>query len=454
MKHLIYSCIAVCALLFTSCADQDVTENVNSNDGKPGITVSMSMEGNMQGNQAAPTSRAGGNSAIGYETDDNTGFPTPIGIYNKGTNEGTELANGDKVPVLLVFKSTDTTQPVTKVITNWTYKQGGELTLEPSETFEMKAGTDLSKGKWFVCGILGGEPLPGANQVKFNGFIEGHVARNVAGNKVKWGANIPYVFSWRELETNQANKTIKAKDPVRFKQFGTIVRLKVTNKTGFGFKYNGVRIITSNILCGQFDLKVFDEVPTTDLTDTKDATIASATLSSFQDAFKAFKFYQRPLTDNAMIGSDGLIAKKHFSIKGVYIANYAEEKANDAKADNDLSKKFNTALTYIDHTFLKDATGNNFDNVPDNSEAPSYIYVWMAPQTQAVKLYNDNMESATSTNYTVNHVAKTQFLLMAVPTETSSATKNVPSSINMIPAYGSLKPYTSGANYPARGSVV
>ena len=71
--------------------------------------------------------------------------------------------------------------------------------------------------------------------------------------KFKWGANIPYVFSWRELETNQANKTIKAKDPVRFKQFGTIVRLKVTNKTGFGFKYNGVRIITSNILCGQFD---------------------------------------------------------------------------------------------------------------------------------------------------------------------------------------------------------
>ena len=30
----------------------------------------------------------------------------------------------------------------------------------------------------------------------------------------------------------------------------------------------------------------------------------------------------------------------------------------------------------------------------------------------------------------------------------------MPSSINMIPAYGSLKPYTSGANYPARGSVV
>ena len=93
------------------------------------------------------------------------------------------------------------------------------------------------------------------------------------------------------------------------------------------------------------------------MTDTKDATIARLHLSSFQNAFKAFKFYQRPLTDNAMVGSDGLIAKKHFSIKGEYIANYAEEKANDAKADNDLSKKFNTALTYYDHTFLKRCNG-------------------------------------------------------------------------------------------------
>ena len=201
--------------------------------------------------------------------------------------------------------------------------------------------------------------------------------------RFKWGANIPYVFSWRELETNQTNQTIKAKDPVRFKQFGSIVRLKVTNKTGFGFKYNGVRIITSNIMCGQFDLKVFDEVPTTDLIDTEDTKIASATSASFQDAFKAFKFYQRPLTDNAMAGSDGLIAKKHFRIKGEYIANYAEEKANDAKADNDLSKKFNTALTYYDHTFLKDATGNNFDNVQIIAKHPAiYMFGWLHKHKQ------------------------------------------------------------------------
>ena len=454
MKRLIYSCIAVCALIFTSCADQDVTENINGGESKPGVTVSMSLEGNMQGNQTAPASRA--NTNIGYKTDEATGFPTPVGLFDAVGNDGKEIAEGTKVPVVLIFRSTDNSQPITKVETKWTYHKGGNLTLEPSETFDMEAGTDLTKGTWYVCGILGGEFLKGLNQVKINPFSEGHVAK-VNGQEVTWGANIPYIFGWRELVA-KSKTTFKAKDnkPVHFKQFGTIVRLKVTNKTNFNFKYNGVRIITSNILCGQFDLKAFDDkdlVPNASLHDTQDTEVSDPRTNDYQNVFAPFKFYQRPMTDNT-IKDNGLYKTRRYRLKGEYIANYAEEKENKDKADNDLSKKLNTALTYYDHTFLKNEWGNNFDDVPNNSEAPSYIYVWMAPQTQAVKLYNDNVESATSTNYTVDRVAKTQFLLMAVPTETSSATKVVPKSINMIPAYGSLKPYTSGANYSATGTVV
>lgn len=435
MKKLFYSFIAVFALLFTGCADKDVVEAISNGDNQPGVTVSMSMEGDM--GQTAATR------AIGYETDDNTGFPTPIGIFNKSGNSGAEIATGTKVPVLLIFRSSDDSQPVTKVITNWTYTKGGKLTLLPSETFEMKANTDLSKGTWYVCGILGGEMLPGNDQVKFNGYSEGQVARNAAGDKVTWGANIPYIFSWRKLETNAANKTIKAEKAVKFKQFGSIVRLKVKNKTGFNFMYNGVRIITSNILCGQFDLKSFDDVATSDLKDTQDGEIASAKSASYKNAFKAFKFYQRPLDDAAMTGNDGLINKKGFRIHGDYIANYAEEKAKT---------KLNTALTYYDHIFLKKQSGDNFDNVPNGQEAPSYIYVWMAPQQQAVKIYDGDEEG--KGNYTVKNVAKTQFLLMAVPTETSTGTKIVPTSINMLPAYGTLHAYESGANYPAKGEVL
>lgn len=434
MKKLFYSFIAVFALLFTGCADKDVVEAISNGDNQPGVTVSMSMEGDM--GQTAATR------AIGYETDDNTGFPTPVGIFDKGTSEGKEIADGSKVEVLLIFKSSDGTQPVTKVVTNWIYKKGGNLTLLPSEKFEMAAGTDLSKGTWFVCGILGGEMLPGNNQVKFNGFSEGHTARNSAGEKLQWGANIPYVFSWRQLTTNAANKTIKAEKAVKFKQFGSIVRLKVTNKTGFDFMYNGVRIITSNILCGQFDLKSFDDVATSDLKDTEDGDIASAKSPSYKNAFKAFKFYQRPLTDAAMTGNDGLINKKGFRLHGTYVKDYADEKAG----------ALNTALTYYDHIFLKKQSGNNFDNVPNGQPAPSYIYVWMAPQQQAVKIYNK--QEGVGNPVETKMISKTQFLLMAVPTETSAGTKIVPTSINMLPAYGTLADYVSGANYPAKGNVV
>ena len=459
MKHTFYICIAFCALLFAGCADKDIVDNTDGNKELPGVKVSMTLEGDMQGNNVAPAG-AKSTRAIGYETRESDGFPTPIGVFDKGLNEGKELNDGDKVDVLLIFRSTDDNEPITKVKTQWTYTKGGKLALMPSETFEMAAGTHLNNGTWYVCGILGGEMLVGNNQVKFNGYMEGHNAIDQSGNKVTWGANIPYVFSWRKLIVKSSN-TFKADKPVIFKQFGSIVRLKVTNKTGFNFKYNGVRLITSNILCGQFDLKAFDDkdlVPTSALHDTQDGEIASAKSSTFQDAFKPFKFYQRPLTDQAMTGGDtpdeGLIKKKRFRIKGDYYKDWDEEKTNTAKADNDASKKFNTALYYFDHTFLEKSTGNNFDDVANNGDAPSYIYVWVAPQEQAVKIYNDKVEDPTSTNYTVNRVAKTQFLLMAVPTETSSGTRVVPKSINMIPAYGSLKSYVSGANYPAYGTVV
>ena len=434
MKKLFYSFIAVFALLFTGCADKDVVEAISNGDNQPGVTVSMSMEGDM--GQTAATR------AIGYETDDNTGFPTPVGIFDKGTSEGKEIADGTKVDVLLIFKSSDDSQPVTKVVTKWTYKKGGHLTLLPSEKFEMKTDTDLSKGTWYVCGILGGEMLPGNNQVKFNGFSEGHTARNSAGEKVQWGANIPYIFSWRKLTTNAANKTIKAEKDVKFKQFGSIVRLKVTNKTGFNFMYNGVRIITSNILCGQFDLKSFDDVATSDLKDTEDGDIASAKTESYKNAFKAFKFYQRPLDDAAI--ENGLKNTNRFRLHGTYVKDYADEKAGT----------LNTALTYYDHIFLKKQSGNNFDNVPNGQEAPSYIYVWMAPQQQAVKIYDGDEEGKSGDTYTTKKFSKTQFLLMAVPTETSVGNKVVPTSINMLPAYGTLADYVSGANYPAKGEVV
>ena len=342
MKKLLYSCIAFCTLIFASCADKDVSEtNATNNDG-PGVKVSMAMEGEMQSDAVVhPTSRA-----IGYEVKDDNGFPTAKGLYNGVGASAHELATGTKVPVVLIFKSDNASQPVTKVKTMWTYTQGGKLTLEPSETFEMKSGTNLSQGTWYVCGILGGELDNANSNVKFDGFV-GDYTPKTSGSKTTFGAEIPYIFGWRKLETNQTKKTIKANDPVRFKQFGSIVRLKVTNNTGFSFKYNGVRIITSNILVGQFDLSSFDNA--SNLGDTQDGVFNDATSNDYKKVFEAFKFTQRAITD-AKITS--LASTNKFSIH------------------NDLS--------YYDYKF------NDFVSLANGDSDKGYVYVWMAPKQQTI----------------------------------------------------------------------
>ena len=412
MKKLLYSCIAFCTLVLASCADQDVAEtNATNNDG-PGVKVSMTMEGEMQSDAAAATPNS---RAIGYEVKDNDGFPTAKGLYNGVGASAQELATGTKVPVVLIFKSDNASQPITKVKTMWTYTQGGKLTLEPSETFEMKSGTNLSQGTWYVCGILGGDL--DNNTVKFDGFVEGYTPKDNSGNKTTFGAEIPYIFGWRKLETNQAKKTIKAQVPVRFKQFGSIVRLKVTNNTGFGIKYDGVRIITSNILVGQFDLSSFDNVATSDLADTQDGALNDATSNDYKKVFKAFNFTQRATTD-AKITS--LASTNKFSMH------------------NDLS--------YYDYKF------NDFVTLANGAQATGYVYVWMAPKQQTINIYGT--KEGVGSPVETKQISKTQFMLMAIPTETSAGNKVVPTSINMIPAYGTRADYVSGRNYPAKGSVV
>jgi len=412
MKKLLYSCIALCTLLFTGCTDSDVINTNTTENEEPGIKVSMSMEGDMQGNTPANAPK---NRIIGYEVKDDDGFPTAKGLYDDVGASAHELATGTKVPVVLIFKSDNASQPVTKVMTKWTYTQGGKLTLEPSETFEMKSGTNLSQGTWYVCGILGGNL--DNNTVKFDGFVDGYTPKDNSGNKTTFGAEIPYIFGWRKLETNQAKKTIKTKDPVRFKQFGSIVRLKVTNNTGFSFKYNGVRIITSNILVGQFDLSSFDNVATSDLEDTQDGVLEHATSNDYKKVFKAFNFTQRATTDPKITS---LASTNNFSMH------------------NDLS--------YYDYKF------NDFVTLANGSSATGYVYVWMAPKQQTVNIYSS--QEGVGSPVETKQISKTQFMLMAIPTETSAGNKVVPTSINMIPAYGTRADYVSGRNYPAKGSVV
>ena len=187
MKKYLLSCIAFSVLLFTGCADENMP-TTSTESTEPGITVSMDLAAKLETPNATEGTRAP-RFAIGYKGNENAdptkshGYPIPIGIFNERSNSATEIADGTEVPVYCIFMSTDKNQPVTKVVTKWTYKKGGNLRLAPTSTFEMAAGTDLTKGTWYVCGILGGEQL--STQVKFNGYSEGHTTISRTGEEVR-----------------------------------------------------------------------------------------------------------------------------------------------------------------------------------------------------------------------------------------------------------------------------
>ena len=103
-------------------------------------------------------------------------------------------------------------------------------------------------------------------------------------------------------------------------------------------------------------------------------------------------------------------------------------------------------LSYYDYKF------NDFVTLANGSSATGYVYVWMAPKQQTVNIYNK--QEGVGSPVETKQISKTQFMLMAIPTETSAGNKVVPTSINMIPAYGTRADYVSGRNYPAKGSVV
>ena len=113
MRKTLYLFVSFCTLLFAACADRDAIDSTLPDNGGKGVKVSMSLEGEMQGDNASHAAGAKATRAIGYETDDNSGAPVPIGIFDKGLNDGKEIASGTKVPVLLILRSTDDSQPRT-----------------------------------------------------------------------------------------------------------------------------------------------------------------------------------------------------------------------------------------------------------------------------------------------------------------------------------------------------
>lgn len=227
MKKYIYSVALLFATtFFFSCSDSEaIVNNGNNieNKGTTGVRVSLDLNGNLSNSKSNSKSR------IGFTTD-NTGFPKPK-----------QYKENDLVDVVCIFKSTDNTQPITKVQTKWKVNSDGSLSLNHKNPFEMTDKTDLNKGDWYVMGVIGGTLSADKNSIDIKGY-----KGNVKPDEEISDADVPFVFGWRKLSADANKKHLRSTRTVNFMPLGTFVWVKVTNKLGWRMKYNGARVISSS----------------------------------------------------------------------------------------------------------------------------------------------------------------------------------------------------------------
>lgn len=387
-------------LLVASCSQDnlEVNNTTETTTNQQGVTVGMALTGVVNPAKTRTTTF----------TTNNNGFPTPV----KPTQ--------GKVPVLCIFKSSDPTQPITKVVINWDVEADGTIALKPSTTFQLAAGSDLDK-EWYVMGIIGGTAYNGNNVVTADGqtavtnlSINGFMGHTTPGQNIE--ADVPFIFGWRKLNSSQSARHLESKKVVQFMPMGTFVRVKVTNGMNTAMRYNGFRLISSSPVKGDFVLSddairaKTESNGASTITDTDDANLRAT------DAL-----YSNLLTFTGNTRNSQRIAGRGFPTTTAFAGNAQ------------------TSLYYNDYTFTEGAT-----TLSSNGTDGKYLTVWMMPQPQIQTYYQGvegNYEWNDRGNTSVGErteVYKTQFILH------SSQVNSSDPAINMLPIMGTTDEFKSG----------
>ena len=332
MKKLTSLLAIMMLVFFVACNSEN--NIIDEQEQGTALTVPMSLE--LTGNVDKPVNVQ----MMAFKSDETTGIPVPQSLKNVGST----------INVTCIFKSTDASQPVTKVVIPWTVTSEGVLELLPKTSFKMATGTDISKGTWYVCGVIGGV-VSGTPSTNVTGIQFKRVAaRAVPG--ANFDADIPYVFTWRRLTAHPTSNKLRSENPVSLSPLGTFSRLTVSNKTGFGIKYKGIRVITSNKTEGKLDL---DNIVNSTLKDTP--SNIESTDKSYASTFKIIQTAGKPKNCN------------------LYYADYSFDEVQ----------------------------------VQNGASDPAYTYIWMVPDVQKIEF------TAPGGVQKTNYIEKAQVLLHAAP---------------------------------------
>lgn len=375
-----------------SCSDSNVIEDnviTPSEQTNNGPRVSVNANGQIytpeQGTRAV------------FNTDATTAYPT---LQN--------FTTGSTVNIVCIFRSTDASQPTTKVQLEWDVLDNNRIQLHQDQTFNMATGTDLSKGTWYMMGMYGGTPVTNNGQIssiQFKRFMK----FTKPGEQID--ADIPFIFGWRSLKVLE-NGALETTRPIDLMPMGTFVWLHVKNNTGFDIRYSGVRMISSSPTEGSFDLSNSALTAAGNITDTERG------LSATNDIYSS------------------LLTFKGENVSGQYEGSNGFNRSDEYERVKSGWKMQTTGLYYNDASIGQDIKVANGASDDDN-----YLCVWIMPQKQKISVYNSQGGENANWNKEgdVREVMKTQFMLHSTPDDEAKHP-----AINMLPVFGTKDNFISG----------
>lgn len=146
------------------------------------------------------------------------------------------------VPVHIYLRSTATEQPISVGTLSLNRTKSGERNLGLKlGTLALASSTDLTKGEWYIMGIIGGSRS--GTQVNFSPSTSISTEIKAANQKVK--LDLPFVSQWVKIDikpNGNSNVRLTISERLRFKPQGAVIRATAQNSSDTDYDIKGYKL--------------------------------------------------------------------------------------------------------------------------------------------------------------------------------------------------------------------
>lgn len=229
MKFRILSLLTfVCVAFFTSCKQEDPqlqakgVEVATSDSLERTTPVEIALETTLGGDPEADDLKA-----LNYSYDGSSNFPA--------------IAHTEaEIDVHCYFRSTDPAQPKVYRKLRWKRDKDPQGKLLTTITYRgvvnLPAEADMTKGEWYVSGIIASQVGADGTVNLRRGYFENLTA--IATSSKALALDVPFRFPWTRLNTSAKAEAIK----VEFNPVGTLIRLQLDNQGKTSYQVEGIDI--------------------------------------------------------------------------------------------------------------------------------------------------------------------------------------------------------------------